>query len=44
MMARSRRQVEQPFYAQREDLAFSGFVRIGHRGFVGLLLSSVESG
>jgi uncharacterized membrane protein len=27
--------VEQPFYAQREDLAFSGFVRIGHRGFRG---------
>jgi hypothetical protein len=35
-------QVEQPFHSQREDLAFSGFIRIGHRGFVGLLLSSIE--
>jgi uncharacterized membrane protein len=35
-------QVEQPFRAQRENFAFSGFGRTGHRCFMGLLLSPVE--
>ena len=35
-------QVEQSFRAQRENFAFSGFGRTGHRCFMGLLLSPVE--